>query len=49
MMPAKEEYNKATFQEPPFKLRKYDAFFIQNQQRKNLKKNILLVMLIKFL
>ncbi len=37
-MPAKEECNKATSQEHPFKLRIFDVIFIQNQQRES-KKN----------
>lgn len=43
-MPAKEECNKATSQEHPFKLRIFDVIFIQNQQRES-KKKILLVMI----
>lgn len=34
-MPAKEECNKATSQEHPFKLRIFDVIFIQNQQRES--------------
>lgn len=36
-MPAKEECNKATSQEHPFKLRIFDVIFIQNQQRESIK------------
>ena len=43
-MPAKEECNKATSQEHPFKLRIFDVIFIQNQQRES-KKNLLVMMI----